>query len=156
MILFIKLTHFISKCVEFEFLRDLRFLIVSEESNIASETSPVPLANDRTLPVFKSHLKIQIILVFAMKCKKRNREKLCPLACQRSLWTMGWFSTFFIVPKITTEFFIHPKNHYHKKISKKSLPKICFRIMIFWIFFTAVKIFLENFVVIFPKKSLLR
>ena len=85
MILFIKLTHFISKCVEFEFLRDLRFLIVSEESNIASETSPLPLPNDRTLPVFKSHLKIQIILVFAMKCKKRNREKLCPLACQRSL-----------------------------------------------------------------------
>ena len=60
---------------------------------------------------------------------------------------------FFIVPKITTEFFIQPKNHYHKKISKISLPKICFRIMIFWIFFTAVKIFLENFVVIFPKKN---
>ena len=33
---------------------------------------------------------------------------------------------FFKVPKITTKYFNQPKNHYHKKISKKSLPKILF------------------------------
>ena len=62
---------------------------------------------------------------------------------------------FFIVPKITTEFFILPKkslpqNKIFKKITTEKIKFLS--IMIFCILFTAVVNFLENFVVIFPKK----